>query len=162
MTSHAMQILNTGTTDRRHELGELYIDKMGNHYRYMQADGAVNAYQLYNYNPITWQIDALADAAVNPADTNGAPLCVWDGSSTALADDEYAWVKVGPGQLTLQNDASGAIAANEILYLSATAGRVTNVATAGLLRGVHAFGAVSGDATGTFFATLPLHSEDLP
>lgn len=162
MTGQAMQILNTGTTDQRAELGELYIDKAGNHYRYMQADGPVTAYQLYDYVPGTWQINALADAFGNPPDTNGAPLCVWDGSSTALADNEYAWVKVGPGLMTLQNDSSGAIAANEILYLSATAGRVTNVATAGLLRGVHAFGAVSGNATGTFYATTPLHSEDLP
>lgn len=161
-TDKGMVWLDRGTTDAKSALGELYIDADGNHYRYMQADGAVTSYQLYNYNPITWQIDALADAGVNPADTNSTPICVWDGSSTALADDEYAWVKVGPGQMTLQNDASGAIAANEIIYLSATAGRVTNVATAGLVRGLNAYAAISGDATGTFYATIPLYAEDLP
>ena len=159
-----MKITATGTTDQRSELGELYVDKQGNHYRYMQADGAVTSYLVYQYVPGTWQITDLADGGANPADTNTIPCCVWDGSATALADNEYAWVFVGPGEFTATNDSSGSILAEEIVYLSATAGDVTNVATAGTLSGssVSSQATILADATGTFYCPTGLFSVDLP
>lgn len=154
----------SGSATQEAALGEIYVDKNGNTYRYMQADGAVTSYLVYQYVPGTWQITDLADGGANPADTNTIPCCVWDGSSTALADDEFAWVFVGPGEVTVTNDSSGAIAAEEILYLSADAGDVTNVATAGTLSGssVQASAAIAGDATGTVFVPIGLFATDLP
>jgi hypothetical protein len=158
--SKAMMITDTGTTDQRAELGELYIDKAGNHYRYMQADGAVTSYDVYSYVPGTWQIDAVADATVNPADAHLVALCVWDGSATALADNEYAWVFVGPGLFTADTDATGVAGANDEISVSATAGKLSSGATAALVPGVHTTAAITGLATGTFYATLPLYTVD--
>lgn len=141
-------------------LGELHIDKDGNHYRYAQADGAVTAYDVYDIVPGTWQINAQADAAVNPADAHLAHGCVWDGSSTALADDEYAWVFVGPGSFTADTDATGVAGANDIIYVSATAGKLSSGATAAFIPGVLATAAITGLATGTFYAATQLYIVD--
>lgn len=154
----------TGSATQEAALGEIYTSKTGQVYRYMQADGAVTSYQAYQYVPGTWQITDLADGGVNPADTNSIPVCVWDGSATALADDEFAWVFVGPGEFTATNDSSGSILAEEIVYLSATAGDLTNIATAGTLSGssVTASATILADATGTFYAPTGLFATDLP
>ena len=157
---HIMVILDQGTTDQRHELGELYVTKSGNHYRYMQADGAVTSYNLYTYVPGTWQIANPLDLGVDPADSESTPVCVWDGSATALADNEYAWVFVGPGLFTATTAA--AVAADAICYGHATAGLIDDAATALLLRGVHAHTAIGSATTGEFYAALPLYATDLP
>lgn len=142
----------SGSATQEAQLGELYVDKMGNHYRYMQADGEVTAYDVYSYVPGTWQIDASADAAVNPADAHNVPVCVWDGSATALADNEFAWVFVGPGLFTADTDTTGVAGANDIIYVSATAGKLSSGATAAFLAGVSTTAAITGEATGTFYA----------
>ena len=139
-------------TNPKHSLGDVHVTHDGSTYIYAQADGAVTAYDVYNLVPGTWQIDAQADAAVNPADAHNIFLCVWDGSSTALADNEYAWVFVGPGSFTADTDSTGVAGANDIVYVSATAGKLSSGATAAILPGVHATAAITGDATGTFYA----------
>lgn len=148
------------TSDQLYKLGQLYIDELGNHYRYMQADGSVTAYDVYNYVPGTWQIDAQGDAAVNPADAHVAALCVWDGSSTAITDDYYAWVFVGPGLFTVDTDSTGIAGVNDIVYVSATAGKVSSGATALFLPGAFATAAITGSATGTVYASIPLYAVD--
>jgi len=155
-----MKITASGTTDQRSALGELYIDKQGNHYRYMQADGAVTSYDVYNFVPSTWQIDAVADATVNPADAHIVPLCVWDGSATALADNEYAWVFVGPGLFTADTDATGVAGIGDEISISATAGKLSSGATAALLPGVYATAVIAASATGVFYASIPLYCVD--
>ena len=141
-------------------LGMPYIADNGNHYRYAQADGAVTAYDVYDLIPGTWQINAQADAGVNPADAHLIHACVHEGSSTALADNECAWVFVGPGSFTADTDSNGVAGANDIIYVSATAGKLSSTATAALIPGVMATGAITGDATGTFYAANALYVVD--
>lgn len=140
-------------------LGQLYIDNLGNHYRFMQADGAVNANEPFSYRPNTWQIEDQLDLTVTPADTESVPFCV---SSVALADNEYAWVFVGPGLFTCK--VAGNVAADALIYGHATAGQIDDAATAMLLRGVSAPAAITASAgeTGTFYAAVPLYAVDLP
>ena len=140
-------------------LGELHIDELGNHYRYMQADGAVTAYNLYSYIQGTWQIDAPIDLGVTPATAESVPVCVWDGNATALTDDYYAWVFVGPGAFTATTAAS--VAADAIIYGHATAGLVDDASTALLLNGVNCPVAIGSATTGTFYACTALYAVDL-
>ncbi len=144
----------------RYTLGQLYVSPLGNHYRYLQADGAVTAYLFYNWIPDTYQVDAPLEVAVNPADSTGVPLCVWDGSATALADNEYAWFFVGPGKFTATSTAS--IVAKAILYGHATVGKFDDTASACLLKGVTAPALFGSGTTGTLRAAYPLYAEDLP
>lgn len=140
-------------------LGTEHVDASGNHFIYMQADGAVVAYELMSYDAATWQIEDQADAAVTPADTGSESLCV---CSFALADNEYGWAFVGPGQAVVKTDSTGVTAADIILYVSATAGTVSSGATAALLKGAHADAVIAGGATGTIVFTNRIWSEDLP
>lgn len=141
-------------------LGALHVTNDGRHLRYMQADGSVTAYNLYSYIAGTWQIDAPIDLAATPADGESVPVCVWDGSSTAITDDYFAWVFVGPGTFTTTTAA--AVAADAICYGHATAGLIDDAATACLLRGVAATAAIGSATTGTFYASLGMYATDLP
>lgn len=158
------QLLNVNLSQiddvAQHALGSLHITQAGNHYRYMQADGSVTAYNFYTYIPGTWQIAEPMDVGVDPADAESVPVCVWDGSSTAITDNYYAWVFVGPGTFTATTAA--AVAAQAIIYGHATAGLVDDAATALLLKGVHAPTAIGSATTGTFYAAIPMYAEDLP
>jgi hypothetical protein len=147
-------------TKQQFNLGDTHVKPDGSTYRYMQADGAVTAKNLYSYTPGTWQIDAPVDVGVTPADAKGCPVCVWDGSNTALGDNEYAWVFVGPGTFTTIT--AGDVGAAAICYGHATAGLIDDAATAILLKGVTAPAAITGAVAGTFYAALPLYAEDLP
>lgn len=143
-----------------YDLGQIYEKPDGTRYRFAQADGAVTAYDVYNLVPGTWQIDAQADAAVNPADAHLIHACVWEQSATALADNEYAWVFVGPGSFTADTDATGVAGANDIVYVSATAGKLSSGATAAFLPGVHTTAVIDASATGTFYAATQLYVVD--
>lgn len=148
------------STAQEFALGTLYISPLGNHYRYMQADGAVTAYHLYSYIPGTYQIDELIDVSVNPTDGQSVLCCVWDGSATAMADNEYAWVFVGPGSFT--GTAAEALDADDIIYGHTTAGQLSDTASVLILNGVTCPAAVSNGATGTFYAAAALWCTDLP
>jgi hypothetical protein len=141
----------------KHALGELHIDKSGNHYRYMQADGAVVANLLYSYRPVTWQIEEYIKLATDPADAEVMCACA---SPVAIADDYYAWVFVGPGTVTLTT--AGNVAADAIVYGVNGNGTVDDAATALLLKGLTCPVAIVGATTGSFFAALPLFATDLP
>lgn len=138
-------------------LGELYVDDDGNHFRYMQADGAVTKDLGYTYKAVTWQILEYLKLATDPADAECQPWCV---SPVTLADNEYAWVFVGPGTVTLTT--AGNVAADAIIYGVNGNGTVDDAATALLLKGLTCPAAITGATTGTFYATLPLYAEDLP
>lgn len=140
-------------------LGALHVTHTGNHYRYMQADGSVTSYSPYNYIAGTWQIDALIDLAVNPATAESVPFCVWDGSATAISDNHYAWVFVGPGTFTATIDGSSATA-KAIVYGHATAGLSSTTASALLFNGVTVPVTIAA-ATGTLYASGPLWAVDL-
>ncbi len=146
-------------TEQKYNLGALHVTETGNHYRYMQADGAVVAKNLYSYIPGTWQIDAPIDLGVTPATGESVPVCVFDGSDTALADNQYAWVFVGPGTFTTTT--AGSVAADAICYGHATEGLIDDAATALLLNGVTAPAAITGAVAGTFYAATPLWAVDL-
>jgi len=140
----------------RHLLGELHISQTDQHYRYMQADGAVTANVAWSYRPNTWQIEDLIEVAVTPATAESVPFCV---SAIAITDNYYAWVFIGPGVFTAT--AAANIAADAILYGHATAGEIDDAATACLLRGVIVPAAITGNVTGTFYATKELYAIDL-
>lgn len=136
-------------------LGELHITESGDFYRFMQADGAVTKDLLYTVASGFQVADAVTTTVI--ADTNVYPL---GSSNVTLADDEYAWIFVGPGMFTHNPD--GDILVNEILYTTTTAGKLDNVATAGLVRGVMALGTVTSSAGGDIYASIPLYGENLP
>lgn len=149
--------LTETTTKPFHSLGDVHETENGDVYIYAQADGAVTQYNVYNLVPGTWQIDASADAAVNPADAHNIHACV---PQVAFADDEYGWVFVGPGEFTADTDITGVAGANDIVYVSATAGKLSSGATAAFLPGVHTTAAITGDATGIFYAAERLQVVD--
>lgn len=142
--------------DPQFNLGELYIDELGNHYRYMQADGAVTADILYSYRPTTWQIEDVIKLATTPATAECVACCA---SSIALTDNYYAWVFVGPGEVTLTT--AGDVAADAIIYGVNADGTVDDAATACLIDGLVCPVAITGATTGTFFAVKPLAALDL-
>lgn len=144
-------------TVAKHGLGDVHVTSEGDTYIYAQADGAVTAYDVYNLVPGTWQIDAPADAAANPADAHNIHACV---PQIAFADDEYGWVFVGPGEFIADTDSNGVGGANDIIYVSATAGKLSSTATAAFVPGVHTTAAITGDATGTFYAAERLQVVD--
>ena len=152
-------LLSTALTTQDHKLGAIHITPAGDHYMFLQADGAVLAGQPYSYDPSTFQIEDLADAAVVPANVETVPICV---SPVALADNEYGWAFVGPGAFTCLTDATGVTAAGLICYVSATVGTLTSGATAALLKGVRTEAVITGGASGTFYAANRMFSEDLP
>jgi len=140
-------------------LGELFIDNLENFSRYMQADGAVTAKNMYSYIASTWQIDAPLDLTVTPATAESVPACCFDGSSTAITDDYYAWVFVGPGVFTTTTAAS--VAADAELFGHATAGLVDDASTALLLRGIAAISLIGSATTGDFYACHGMYAVDL-
>lgn len=137
-------------------LGELYVDRKGNHFRYMQADGAVVANLLYSYRPVTWQIEEYIKLATDPATAEVMCACA---SPIAITDNYYAWVFVGPGQVTLTT--AGNVAADAIIYGVNGNGTVDDAATACLLDGLTCPAAITGATTGTFYANRPLQAIDL-
>ena len=149
--------LTETTSKQYHSLGDVHETDAGDVYIYAQADGAVTAYDVYNLIPGTWQIDAAADAGVNPANASNIHACA---PQVTFADDEYGWVFVGPGEFTADTDATGVAGANDIIYVSATAGKLSSGATAAFVPGVHTTAAITGAATGTFYAAERLQVVD--
>lgn len=138
-----------------HALGELHIDSAGNHYRYMQADGAVTANVLYSYVPGTWQIDAPIKLAVEPADGKQVFACA---SSVAVTDNYYAWVFVGPGTVTLTT--AGNVAVDVMIYGVNADGTVDDAVTNCVIPGLGAVAAITGATTGSFYAPHALYAYD--
>lgn len=150
--------LGTAHTTPEAALGTLHVDASGNHFMYLQADGAVTTALLYNYVISTGQIADQIDSTVQPADVESVLGCV---SPVTLADNEYVWAFVGPGQVTLTTDATGVAAIDAIIYVSATAGTVSSGATATLLKGASSDAVIAGGATGTIRFATRIWSEDL-
>jgi len=142
----------------QHSLGELHIDELGNHFRYVQADGAVVKNLLYSLRPVTWQIEEYIKLATDPATAEVMMACA---SSKAIADNYYAWVFVGPGQVTLT--AASDVVADAIIYGVNGNGTVDDAATACLLDGLTCPVAITfaTEPTGTFYAIKPLGAIDL-
>ena len=138
-------------------LGELYVDDDGNHYRYMQADGAVTANVLYSYVPVTWQIDAPIKLAVEPANGKQVFCCA---SPVTLADNEYAWVFVGPGVVTLTT--AGNVAVDVAIFGVNADGTVDDAITTCVIPGLTAVAAITGATTGSFYAPHALYAYDAP
>jgi hypothetical protein len=141
----------------KHRLGELYIDELGNHYRYMKAAATVTANHLFSYTPSTWTIDAVVKLAVNPADTKVCAICA---SPIAITNTYHAWVFVGPGLVTLTT--AGNVSAKAIIYGVNGDGTVDDAAVALLLDGLTCVADITGATTGTFYAIKPLMGIDLP
>jgi len=148
--------LGVAHTTPQHALGELHIDEKGNHFRYMQADGAVVADVLYSYRAVTWQIENYIKLATDPATAECTACCA---SPMALADNEYGWVFVGPGEVTLTT--AGNVAADAIIYGVNGNGTVDDAAVALLLDGLTCPAAITGATTGTFYAARPMIALDL-
>lgn len=149
--------LNVQDASPKFNLGELHIDEDGNHYRYMQADGAVAANLLYSYRPVTWQIDAPIKLNVVPAATGAVPCCA---SKIAITDNYYAWVFVGPGTVTLTT--AGNVAKDVPIYGVNGDGTVDDAATGIILNGLTCPVAITGATTGLFYACYGLCAVDLP
>jgi hypothetical protein len=140
-------------------LGTLHITNDGRHLRYMQADGAVSAYELMSYRASTWQVEDKLEVAVTPATGQTVLLAVWDGSATALADNEFAWFFVGPGTFT--GTSAEAITIDVTLYAHATAGTLSDTGSAGLCAGITCPVAIGSATTGTFYAASGMQALDL-
>lgn len=146
-----------------HTPGSLHVDELGNHYRYLQANGAKVANNLYSWHPSTgtgstsYQVEDIADAGVTPADGELVPVCC---PQIAMTDNYYAWVFVGPGDCTATS--GDAVAVDTKLYVHATAGAFTDGATAALLRGCSVPVAFGSATTGVLHAAHEMYAEDLP
>jgi hypothetical protein len=152
-------LLGVAHTTPQAAVGTIHVDKPSNNtYMYLQADGAVDANKPYSYDNATGQIEDIADAAVVPADTESTPICV---PGFAMADNEYGWIMVGPGSFTCTTDATGVVAANDTIHISATVGTLSSGVTAALLVGVNATAIIAGAASGTFYATNRMWAQDL-
>jgi hypothetical protein len=121
----------SAANDQQFALGELHIDKLGNHYRYLKnyTTGALTAYLIYTYDHDTWTISAgLTTTVAGSGETH--PLCcpqfaVTQGTSS---NSYYFWAFVGPGRATFTCHA--AITAQAALYTTATTGAIDDDASA--------------------------------
>ena len=135
-------------------LGTLHVDNLGNHFRYMQAEGAVTKNLLYTYDNDVWAVDAPLTTTV-AASGEIHPLCA---SPVAMTDNYYAWVFVGPGRVTLTAATALAIVAQAKIYTSAVAGMVDDDASGEILiPGLVSYDAIATAATGTFMASIGLY-----
>lgn len=145
-------------TTQKFNLGQLHVTPEGNHYMYMQADGAVTKELFYTWDEGTFQIEDPIEVAVHPADTKTKPLCV---SPVTLADNQYTWVIVGPHSGFTANSAE-ALDADDVLYGHATAGKLADTASACFVPQVTVSAAIGSATTGTFVATARMYAYDLP
>lgn len=144
-------------TRNEHGLGAIHVDAGTNTtYIFMQADGAVTKELFYVYDDSTWQIEDALELAVNPADGKVKPVCV---CPVTLADNEYAWVAVGPGYFTANS--AEALDVDDVLYGHATAGKVSDTASACFLPGVSVQTAIGSATTGQFQAQIRMYAYDL-
>ena len=150
--------LATVYTTQEFGLGETHVAPDGSVYMFMQADGAVTKELFYTYDEATFQIEDPLEVAVHPADTKTKPLCV---SQVTLADNEYAWVIVGPHSGFTAN-AAEAVDADDVLYGHATAGKLGDTASACFVPQVTVTAAIGSATTGTFVATAKMYAYDLP
>lgn len=150
--------LNTVYTTQDFNLGDTHVTPEGNTYVFMQADGAVTKELFYCYDETTWQVEDALDLTVDPADTKTKPLCV---STVTLADNEYAWVIVGPHNGFTANSAE-ALDADDVLYGHATAGTLADTASALFVPMVSVRAAIGSATTGTFVAMARMYAYDLP
>lgn len=148
--------LNVAYANNDCGLGSLHIDPEGNHFRFLQAEGAVTKQLLYTVDQELFQIDDLIDEAVEPAANEGKAGCI---TQVTLADNEFVWAFVGPGYFTGTADGGG-VAADALCYASTTAGAIGTTAVGLILRGITAQSAVTASQTGTFVASLPIHAVD--
>jgi len=149
-------------TTPKHALGAIYTSPasgvtIGTTYMYLQADGAVTTALFYTYNEVTGQIEDTLEVAVHPADGKTKPLCV---SPLTLADNEYAWVVIGPGVFTATS--AEALDVDDVLYGHATVGTVADTASACFVPGVTVQTAIGSATTGTFVAHNRMNAYDLP
>ena len=138
--------------------GSIFEDKFGNTYMYLQADGAVTKDLFYVYDETTWQIEDQMDLTNFPADGKTQPLCV---SSVTLADNEYCWVIVGPHNGFTATSAE-ALDVDDVLYGHATAGTLSDTASAMFVPMVTVRVAIGSATTGTFVASQRMYAYDLP
>lgn len=150
--------LGVADTVPQFTLGSEFKDAVGNTYVYMQADGAVTTALFYVYDETTWQIEDQIDLTNFPADTKTQPLCV---SPVTLADNEYAWVIVGPHNGFTATSAE-ALDVDDVLYGHATAGTLADTASALFVPMVTVRTAIGSATTGTFVAMSRMYAYDLP
>lgn len=132
-------------------LGELYIDRLGNHYRYMLASGAKTAYLCYVFDHDVWTVSSALTTTVAAAG-EVHPVCC---PQLAITDAYYAWVFVGPGRATFTS--ASAIVAESKISTSATAGKLDDASAGRLVPGLVAYDAFASAVTGTCLATIPLY-----
>lgn len=150
--------LDTVYTTCDFTLGAEHTTPEGNVYKFMQADGAVVASLFYTYDETTAQIEDKLELAVHPADTKTKPLCV---STVALADNEYAWVIIGPHNGFTATSAE-ALDVDDVLYGHATVGTLADTASACFVPQVTVRTAIGSATTGTFVAQARMYAYDLP
>lgn len=137
MGIHAgVNLTATGGTTAEFGLGD-EINVCGAQYKYVQAAGAVAAFQLCHIsatNTILESTTTLVGTAARPTE-----LCV---PQFAIASGEYAWVPVGPfklredGVTKFKVNAALDCATSVRLYTTGTAGVVDDSATTGLVGGL--------------------------
>lgn len=149
--------LGVAYTTNDHGLGATHVTPEGNTYVFMQADGAVTTALFYTYDETTWQIENLLELAVDPATTKAKPLCV---SPVTLADNQYAWVIVGPHNGFTATSAE-ALDVDDVLYGHATAGTLADTSSACVVPNVTVRTAIGSATTGTFVAMDRMFAYDL-
>jgi hypothetical protein len=152
MSGQTLQVdLTRADTTAQFPIGTAHITDKGYTYKYLQADGAVTKDLLYTIDENGQILDPLTTTIA--ASGKVFPLCI---SPVTLADNEYCWCFVGPGQVTLNTAA--ATAANAKIYTTATGGKVDDDSSGTvLIPGLVAPTAIGSATTGTFMATTRLY-----
>lgn len=149
----------SGANKQAHDLGELHIDEVGNHYRYFKnyTTGALTAYLLYAYDPDTWTIVGGVNTTLAAAG-EVHPLCVPQIAVTqgTTANAYYFWAFVGPGRATFTSVAG--ITAEAKIYTSATAGKIDDDSSGEILiPGLISYDAFASAVTGICKASCELY-----
>jgi len=159
MTAQKLGVkLATVYTTQDFNLGDTHVSPEGNTYVFMQADGAVTLDTFYVYDETTWQIEDQIDLTNFPADGKTQPLCV---SEVTLADNEYTWAIVGPHN-GFTGTSAEALDVDDVLYGHATAGALSDTASAVFVPMVTVRTAIGSATTGTFVAMARMYAYDLP
>ena len=101
-----------------HTLGQRLQDDTGHEYCYVQANGAIDQYDV-----VVIETDGQAEAITTALADRALALGV---ASQAMADNEYGWVSIyGHGPVNVK----ASCAADVVLYTSATAGHLDDTSS---------------------------------
>lgn len=130
--------LNATTTDAQFSLGDVVTGSDGSEWVYVQADGAIDQYDV-----VTVDEGFQATPATVATTIDGNQLSF---AQIAFADNEYGWVARRGGELIVA--VSGTSTVNVAIYIGTVSGHLSTTASSATVAGV-ALQTASSTSTGT-------------